>query len=88
MKHSNAFISQAVKHARASDHDALISIFDRIKILFGRLEIHIELPLTVEMMDIIAQILAESLSILGIATKEIKRGRLSKYLLFKYEDND
>jgi hypothetical protein len=35
-----------------------------------------------EMMDIIIQIMAEVLSILGIATKEIKQGRLSEYLLY------
>ena len=34
------------------------------------------------MMDIIIQIMVEVLSILGIATKEIKQGRLSEYLLY------
>jgi hypothetical protein len=36
------------------------------------------------MMDIIVQIMVEVLSILGIATKEIKQSRMSKYLLYKY----
>ena len=36
------------------------------------------------MMDIIIQIIVEVLSILGIATKEIKQSRLSKYSLYKY----
>ena len=36
------------------------------------------------MMDIIIQIIVEVLSILGIVTKEIKQGRLSKYSLYKY----
>jgi hypothetical protein len=34
------------------------------------------------MMDILIQIMVEVLSILGIATKEIKQGRLSEYLLY------
>ena len=48
---------------------------------FRRLEIYTEVPPTTEMMDIIIQIMVEVLSILGIATKEFKQGRLSKYLL-------
>jgi hypothetical protein len=36
------------------------------------------------MMDIIIQIIVEVLSILGIATKEIKQSRLSKYSPYKY----
>jgi len=48
---------------------------------FRCLEIYTEVPPTTEMMDIIIQIMVEVLSILGIATKEIKQGRLSEYLL-------
>ena len=51
-----------------------------IEMFFRRLEIYTEVPPTTEMMDIIVQIMVEVLSILGIATKEIKQGRMSKYL--------
>ena len=44
-----------------------------------RLEIYTALPSTMEMMDIIIQIMVEVLSILGIATKEIRQGQMSKY---------
>jgi hypothetical protein len=37
-----------------------------------------EVPLTTEMMDIIIQIVVEVLSILGIATKEIKQSQTSE----------
>ena len=57
-------------------------MFERIEMFFRRLEIYTEVPSTMEMMDIIVQIMAEVLSILGIMTKEIKQGRMSKYLLF------
>jgi hypothetical protein len=80
----NAYISQAAKDARASQ-DTLIDIFERIEMFFRRLEVYTELPSTVEMMDIIVQIMVEVLSILGIATKEIKQGRMSKYMLDKYD---
>ena len=45
---------------------------------FRRLEVYTEVPLTTEMMEIIIQIMVEVLCILGIATKEIKRGRISE----------
>jgi len=51
---------------------------------FRRLEIYTEVPTTTEMMDILVQIMVEVLSILGIATKEIKRGRMSKYFSYIY----
>jgi hypothetical protein len=51
---------------------------------FRRLEVNTEAQPTSEMMDIIIQIMVEILSILGIATKEVKQSRLSKYSLYKY----
>ena len=49
---------------------------------FLRLEVYTQVSPTTEMMDVIIQIMVEVLSILGIATKEIKEGRLSEYLLY------
>ncbi|KAF8473035.1 hypothetical protein DFH94DRAFT_855950 [Russula ochroleuca] len=69
----------AAKDARATQ-DTLIDIFERIEMFFRRLEIYTEVPPTVEMTDIIIQIMVEVLSILGIATKEVKRGRIKKYI--------
>jgi hypothetical protein len=76
--HCNASNSQAAKNARASQ-DTLIDIFERIEMFFRHLEIYTEVPPTLEMMDIVVWIMAEVLSILGIAMKEIKQGRMSKY---------
>ena len=45
---------------------------------FRRLEMYTEVPLTTEMMDVIIQIVVEVISILGIATKEIKQSRTSE----------
>jgi hypothetical protein len=83
--HCNSYIFQTAKDARASQ-DTLIDIFERIQMFFRRLEIYTEVPPTVEMTDIIIQIMVEVLSILGIATKEVKRGRMSKYLLYRYDN--
>jgi hypothetical protein len=85
VSHCNTSISQAAKDARASQ-DTLIDIFERIEMFFRRLEIYTEVPLTSEMMDIFVRIMAEVLSILGIAMKEIKQGRMSKYSLTHVRD--
>jgi hypothetical protein len=45
---------------------------------FQRLEIYIEVSPIPEMIDIIVKIMVEVLSILAIATKEIKQGRTSE----------
>ena len=83
--HCKAYISQAAKDARASQ-EILIDIFERIEMFFRRLEIYTEVPPTIEMTDMIIQIMVEVLSILGIATKEVKRGRISKYLPCGYDN--
>ena len=87
MGHSNAYISQVAKDARAGQ-DTLIDIFERIEMFFRRLEIYTELPSTLEIINSIIQILTEFLFILGIATKEIRQGRMSKYMQYKYENVD
>ena len=52
-----------------------------MKYFFMRLEKYIAVRPTVAMMDIIIQIMVEVISIIGIATKEIKEGRISKPFL-------
>ncbi len=52
---------------------------------FRRLETYTQVPPTTDMMDMIVQIMVEVLSILGIATKEIKQGRMSEYFTYKYD---
>lgn len=42
------------------------------------------MPLTDGMMDILVRIMVEVLSVLALATKQIKLGRLSKCILFYY----
>ena len=75
--HCNACIYQAAKDVRTSQ-DTLIDIFERIEMFFRRLRVYTEVRATTEMMEIIVQIMVEVLSILGLATKEIKRSRISE----------
>ena len=46
------------------------------------------MPPTTEMTEMIIQIMVEVLSILGIATKDIKQGRISEYFACKYDAVD
>ena len=62
---------------RAS-RDNLIDVFERMENFFQRLEIYTRVPPPPEMINIIVKIMVEVLSILGIATKEVKQGRTSK----------
>ena len=70
-------VFQAAKGVRNSQ-DTLVDIFERIENFLQRLEIYTQVPPTTEMMDTIIQIMAEILTILGIAMKEIKQGRISE----------
>ncbi|KAF8494340.1 hypothetical protein F5888DRAFT_1890923, partial [Russula emetica] len=69
----------AAMDVRASQ-DTLIDIFERMENFFQRLEIYTNVSPTPEMIDIIVKIMVEVLSILAIATKEMKQSRMRKYL--------
>jgi hypothetical protein len=73
----NTDIFQAAKDVRASQ-DTLVDIFERIEMFFRRLEVYTDVPPTTEMTDLIIEIMAEVLSILGIAVKEMKQSRISE----------
>ena len=62
---------------------ALFELFERLEAFFQRLEIYTEAALDQKMVDIVMKIMTEVLNIIGIATKEIKQGRTSKFLLYK-----
>ncbi len=61
-----------------ADQDNLIDIFERMENFFQRLELYTRVSPPPEMIDIIVKIMVEVVSILGIATKNMKQGRLSK----------
>ena len=65
---------------RAS-HDALVELFERIENFFKRLGVYTRVSLTTEMAEVFVKIVAEVLSILSIATKEVKRKRAGENLL-------
>ena len=64
----------------------LIELFSRIEYFFCRLEIYIGVPPTTAMTEITAEIMAEVLIIVGMATKEVKRGRMSELIFALVRD--
>ena len=56
----------------------LVDIFVRIEGFFMRLQSYTEVRPTAAMTDVIVKIMIKILSILAIATKQIKQGRSSK----------
>ena len=62
----------------SASYDALVQLFERIENFFKRLRVYTKTSLTAEMAEVFVNIVAEILSIISIATKEVKRKRESK----------
>ena len=62
---------------RAS-RDTLVDMLERIETYFQRLQTYTEVLLTPEMIDLLGKIMVEVLSILAMATKRLKQGRISE----------
>lgn len=76
----DALANQAVKDVSKS-YDTLVDLFESIGNFLSRLGIYTTIPLTTAMKDVIVKIMAEVLSTLALATKEVKQGRSSGSLL-------
>ena len=65
----------------SSSYDALVELFECIANFLKRLRIYTDIPLTTSMTEVIANIMAELLSVFSLATKQIKQGRFSKWIV-------
>ncbi|KAH9005704.1 hypothetical protein EDB84DRAFT_1447638 [Lactarius hengduanensis] len=63
----------------SSSYDALVDLFECLANFLKRLRIYTDLPLTPEMTEISVKIMVELLSVLALATKQIKQGRFKKF---------
>ena len=61
-----------------SSYDALLNLFECLGNFLKRLEVYTRIPPTPMMTDLIVKIIVELLSVLALATKQIKQGRFSK----------
>ena len=70
-------------HGVSSSYDALVDLFECLGNFLKRIRIYSDIPLTPSMTEISVKIMAELLSVLALATKQVKQGRFSKctYLL-------
>ena len=68
----------------SSSYDALVDLFESVGNFLRRLKIYAEIPLNDEMMDMLRGIMVEVLSVLALATKQIKQGRFSMLILPRY----
>lgn len=67
---------QAAKDTLANS-GVLVKLFERMESFFERLKIYTEVPPPPAVTEELAKIMAEVLSILGIATKGMKKGKIS-----------
>ena len=65
----------------SASYDSLVDLFECLGNFLKRLEIYTAVPVTPLMTDIIVKIMVELLSVLALATKQVKQGRLSKWII-------
>ena len=75
--YSDIQVYQTVKGV-IDDYDTLVELFESIEHFLNRLDIYIKIPPTVIMVEMIVKILVELLSILALATKQMKQGKSSE----------
>jgi len=76
LSRSNGSLFQAALGVSAS-YDALVDLFECVGNFLNRLRIYSKIPFSPSMFGIITKIMVEVLSVLSLATKQIKQGRLS-----------
>ncbi|KAH8987319.1 hypothetical protein EDB92DRAFT_1145230 [Lactarius akahatsu] len=62
-----------------ASHDALVDLFERIQFFLKRLGVHTQISPTEDLVEILVKIVAEVLSILSTATKEMQQSRTKSY---------
>ena len=73
-------IHQAANGA-SSSYDALVDLFECVGNFLKRLRIYTDVPMSLSMTEIIIKIMVELLSVFALATKQIKQGRFSKWIV-------
>ena len=74
---SHVSVCQAARDA-SSSYDALEDLFECVQNFLQRLQVYTDIPPTDAMTHILVKIMVELLSVLALATKQIKQGRFSK----------
>jgi hypothetical protein len=69
---------------RAS-YDALVDLFATFENFLSRLSIYAEIPPTPALTNVLVKIIVELISTLALATKQVKQGRFSEFVLVCYD---
>ena len=78
MRH-NPWIPQTASGVSLS-YDALVDLFECLGNFLKRIRIYSDIPLTPSMTEISVKIMVELLSVIALATKQVKQGRFSKWI--------
>ena len=62
----------------SASYDALVDLLECVGNFLNRLQIYTEIPFSPTMSGIITKIMVEVLSVLSLATKQIKQGRFGR----------
>jgi hypothetical protein len=68
----------------SSSYDALEDLFQCVQNFLQRLHVYTQIPFPPAMTNIVVKIMVQVLSVLGLATKQIKQGRFSAYALLQH----
>jgi hypothetical protein len=71
-------VAKALGPGHSISQRALAELFRQIEKFFRRFEIYTKVPPTQDMKEIMVKVMAEVLSVLAIATKELKQGKASE----------
>ena len=64
-----------------ASYESLVNLFEGIQFFLQRLHYYTSVPLTPEMAELLAKIMAQILSILALSTKAMKERRISWSIL-------
>ncbi|KAF8460885.1 hypothetical protein DFH94DRAFT_360973 [Russula ochroleuca] len=82
-----AVLLAAVKDIDSS-YDALVDLFTSFNNFIGRLSIYTGIPPTPALTNVLVKIIVELLSTLALATKQVKQGRIKKFVKKLRGEND
>ena len=64
-----------------ASYDALVDLFGSFENFLSRLGIYAEIPPTSALANVLVKIIVELISTLALATKQVKQGRFSEFVL-------
>ncbi len=67
-----------------ASYEVLVNLFERIHLFLQRLNRYASIPLTPEMTELLAKIMAQILSILALSTRTMKERRISRCICLIY----